>query len=270
MRRVFAVTIVLAMTMAAHGVWPAVSWADPGDIAVGGVWVFRLTRGASGLTLEQRVRLVEQRITNVLSQSELRPGDLRVEVRPAGANADIIAAGIRILTLQPADIEGTRVPVVEAANQWAARLVRGLRQALPGREVIGFMYTQPRAAAPDPGPGDLGRVIGVTWYWRGTFMNDDTRFVPADPRRYTIQFVEGGNITVLADCNRGTGSYSLNGRTLEISRLVTTRMACPAGSLDTRFLRGLGEVSSYLMREGVLVLELKLDSGTMRFSRTLP
>jgi heat shock protein HslJ len=152
------------------------------------------------------------------------------------------------------------------ANQWAGRLVGGLRRALPGREVIGFMYTEPRGAD----PVELGRVVGITWYWRRTSMNDDAQFVPNDPRRYTVQFVEGGRLAVLADCNRGTGTYTLEGRTIEISRLATTRMACPAGSLDARFLGGLNEVSSYSVQAGILLLELKHHSGTMRFSRTLP
>jgi heat shock protein HslJ len=266
MRYAIAIVIITVAGLAAQALWPGPSRADTGDISVGGIWVFRLTQGAGGLTLEQRVRLVEQRITDVLSQTELRRGDLRVEVRPSGATADIVAAGIRILTLTPADAAGTGVPVVGVANQWAARLVEGLRRALPGREVIGFMYTQPRGTD----PGELSRVVGTTWYWRRTSMNDDAQFVPADPRRYTIQFLEGGRIAVLADCNRGTGTYVLEGRTIEISRLAMTRAACASGSLDSRFLAGLAQAASYSVREGILVLELRVDSGTMRFSRTLP
>jgi heat shock protein HslJ len=266
MRLLAGVFVLTLSVVSAHGTWPRAAHAETGDISVGGVWVCRLTQGAGGLTLEERVRLVEQRITDVLSQTQLRSGNLRVEVRPAGATAEIVAAGIRILTVTPEDVAGTRVPVIEVANQWAGRLVQGLRRALPGREVIGFMYTEPRGAD----PSELGRVVGGTWYWRRTLMNDDSQFVPNDPRRYTIEFFEGGRVAILADCNRGNGAYALRGSTIEISGLTTTRMACPPGSLEARFLAGLHEAAGYSVREGVLLLELRNHSGTMRFSRVLP
>jgi len=119
-------------------------------------------------------------------------------------------------------------------------------------------------------PDQAGRLIGVTWYWLGTLMNDGARFDPADPRRYTVQFTSDGHVAVRADCNRGAGTYTVSGQRITISPLAVTRAACPPGSLDQRFLTNLGQAVIFSMRGDVLLLDLKFDSGTMRFSRHLP
>jgi len=253
---------VLALVAA---IWPSAALADTGDISVGGVWVCRLTRGASGLSLEQRVLQVERRITEVLSLADVRRRDLTVEVEPAGAAANIVAADILIMTVTPADAAGTGVSAREMANQWAARLVQGLRRALPGREIVGVMYTQPRGTD----PREAGRVVGITWYWRRTLMNDGAVLQPEDPSRYTVRFGNDGRVSAVADCNRGTGAYRIRGQMIVISQMAMTKMACPPGSLDSRFLSQLGEAAVYSVRAGILLIDLKIDSGTMRFSQVL-
>ena len=260
-----AILMVVGVLALAQGFWPNAAFADTGDISVGGVWVCRLTRGARGLSLEERVRQVERRVTEVLSLADMRRRDLTVEVEPAGAAANIVAAGIVIMTVTPADAAGTGVPAREMANQWGGRLVQGLRRALPGRDVVGVMYTQPQGSD----PREAGRVVGITWYWRRTLMNDGAAFQPEDPSRYTVQFGSDGRVTAQADCNRGTGAYRIRGQTIVISSLAMTKMACPPGSLDGRFLAHLGEAAVYSVRAGILLIDLKIDSGTMRFSQLL-
>ncbi len=259
------IVIVAASLVAFHIVLPGPAAADIGDISVGGVWVCRLTQGAPGLTLEQRVRQINQRVTDVLSLPELRRRQIPVEVRAIGDTAAIVAADITIMTVTPADAAGTGVPVYEVANQWSARLAQGLRRALPGREVIARMYAQPSG----PRSSDSERLVGRTWYWQGTQMNDDSRFVPNDPRRYTVLFSRDSRVAVRADCNRGTGTYMLRGRTLTIPPFALTRAACPPGSLERRFVTQLNNIDSFFWRGDVLYLQIKVDSGTMRFTEVL-
>jgi hypothetical protein len=47
---------------------------------------------------------------------------------------------------------------------------------------------------------------------------------------------------------------------------ATTKAGCPPGSKDAEFLRELVEVGSYMQSNGDLVLLLKTESGSMRFS----
>ena len=99
-------------------------------------------------------------------------------------------------------------------------------------------------------------------------MNNDSRIKPDAPERYTLEFQPGGMVTVRADCNRGSGSYLLNGGALTFGPIAMTRAMCPPGSKDTEFLRGLAAVSGQLFRGNDLVLTLKFDSGSMIFTTT--
>lgn len=112
--------------------------ADTGDISVGGVWVCRITKGAGGLTAEQRAALINRRITEVISLPGIRRGPIAVEIRPAGQSAAIVVAGMTVFTVMPADAEGTNVTTVELARQWARRLIEGLRRAVPGATFRGL------------------------------------------------------------------------------------------------------------------------------------
>jgi len=122
--------------------------------------------------------------------------------------------------------------------------------------------------APPPPMAAAGDAVltGTLWSWQGTLMNDDTRFVPDAPDRYTLLFEPGGKVSVRADCNRGSGTYTLDGTALAIGPIALTRMMCAPGSRDAEFLKGLPEVSGHLFRGNDLVLTLKFDSGSMRFT----
>ncbi len=112
--------------------------AEIGDISVGGVWVCRITRGAGGLSLEQRVVQIERQITEVLSLPGIDRLTITVSVRPFGPSAAIVVADFTIITVTPEDAAGTNVTTMELARQWAQRLVAGLRRALPSTTFHGF------------------------------------------------------------------------------------------------------------------------------------
>ncbi|MCA1574605.1 MAG: META domain-containing protein [Acidobacteria bacterium] len=70
---------------------------------------------------------------------------------------------------------------------------------------------------------------------------------------------------ILADCNRGNGTYKLDGQSLRFSGFASTRMACAPGSLDSRFLQSLDAARIYKMEGDALYVDLFADSGTMKF-----
>lgn len=118
----------------------------------------------------------------------------------------------------------------------------------------------PLAAMADPS------LVGTLWTWQGTLMSDDRRIVPDAPERYTLEFQADGKAAIRADCNRGATSFTLSGNALTFGPIATTRAMCPPGSRDADFLKGLQEVSRHLFRGDDLVLTLKFDSGSMRFT----
>ena len=65
--------------------------------------------------------------------------------------------------------------------------------------------------------------------------------------------------------NNGGGNYQISAGKLSFGPLMSTRMACPPGSLDATYTRDLQRVVSFFVQDGDLYLELPVDSGTMRF-----
>jgi len=108
-------------------------------------------------------------------------------------------------------------------------------------------------------------AIGV-WHWETT-VTPVERIGTANPERYTLELQPGGVALVRADCNRGRGSYEISEGRIKLGPIATTRMACPTGSLDSRYLKDLQRATTFFVEDGRLFLELPVDSGTMRFAR---
>ena len=106
----------------------------------------------------------------------------------------------------------------------------------------------------------------TTWRWQGTLLPNGNSIVPDTPANYTLDFQPGGRISVRADCNRGSGSYLLNGAKLTFGPLALTKMLCPQGSRDREFLSALATTTAQSFESDDLVLTLAGNGGTMRFS----
>jgi heat shock protein HslJ len=122
--------------------------------------------------------------------------------------------------------------------------------------------------APPPPMAAAGDALltETLWSWKETVMSGNKSITPDAPDRYTLLFQPGGKVSVRADCNRGSASYTLNGGSLSFGPIALTRAMCPSGSKDTEFLAGLAAVSGQLFRGNELTLALKDGSGTMVFT----
>lgn len=125
-----------------------------------------------------------------------------------------------------------------------------------------------RAAAPvtdeDKRSSTSQIILDRTWQWVSTVTPVNKIEVP-DPERYTIFLGADGNARIRFDCNRGGGDYTISTGKLSFGPLISTRMACPADTLDVTFMRDLQRVVSFFVADGLLYLELPMDSGTMKF-----
>ena len=108
-------------------------------------------------------------------------------------------------------------------------------------------------------------ITGKLWQWEET-VTPVEKIVSPSPGNYTLQLQADGRASVRFDCNRGGGSFRISepGR-IAFGPLATTMMACPPGSQAHRFGKDLGQVGSFFVENGMLYLELPVDSGTMRF-----
>ena len=118
----------------------------------------------------------------------------------------------------------------------------------------------PKPAAP-PAP-----LIGTNWKWEGT-TTPAAKIVAGNPDRYTLRLSSDGMAAVRADCNRGIGSYEAQGKQISFGAIATTRAKCPPDSQADGFVKSLQAASSYVIDGDRLFIDLKSDSGTMKFTR---
>ncbi len=117
------------------------------------------------------------------------------------------------------------------------------------------------------GEADPARMtLGMkTWNWISTKYNNDTEVKPIIVGRFTIAFKNDKTFSVTTDCNSMGGKYAVDKNAISFTEIFTTEMYCE-GSQDSDFSKMLGEVQSYLFTsKGELILELKLDTGSMIF-----
>jgi heat shock protein HslJ len=71
-------------------------------------------------------------------------------------------------------------------------------------------------------------------------------------------------MTIRADCNSGTGSYTVDGGNISIKVLAMTQATCSANSLSGQFLQALTQATTYLQTNDTLTLSIP-PKGELRF-----
>lgn len=80
-----------------------------------------------------------------------------------------------------------------------------------------------------------------------------------------MEFRDGGQLSVKADCNACSGSYLLpGGDALQIGRMAGTQAFCGAGSHDAAFLARLTSTRAHGVEHEVLSL---YSDGVLRLTR---
>jgi heat shock protein HslJ len=115
-----------------------------------------------------------------------------------------------------------------------------------------------------PDPED---ITGEVWKWHQTLYNNDQKSVPPDPSYYTVIFNPDGTLNIRADCNRGGGTFSTEGKRISIEVTHTTRAMCPPESLEQTFIKDLNASNIFFFSDGNLYIDLKYHKGTMKLGR---
>lgn len=140
-------------------------------------------------------------------------------------------------------------PTRQAVHQF---VLRNNRLVIMAEEVIG--RTHPR-------------LISSEWKWQQSIYNNDTKAMPPSPGNYTLKLLPDGKVSIRADCNLGGGVYKLEEERISIQITHTTRAACPPESLEQTYIRDLNGAVIYSLKADVLYIDLKYDTGTMKFIR---
>lgn len=121
------------------------------------------------------------------------------------------------------------------------------------------------ATAPAAGAG----LTGTTWKWV-RFVDASSASEIATPDKYTIQFSADGKITVVADCNKASGTYKIEGSRLIMMLNSVTWAACPAGSLSDKFVKNFALTTLYFLDGDNLFVQLLGDGGILKFAKGVP
>ncbi len=108
-------------------------------------------------------------------------------------------------------------------------------------------------------------LVDTEWKWQQKIYNNDRKAVPPSPENYTLKLLPDGKVSIRADCNLGGGVYTLRGNEISIEITHTTRAACPPESLEQSYIRDLNAAVIYFMKGDFLYIDLKYDTGTMKF-----
>jgi len=127
----------------------------------------------------------------------------------------------------------------------------------------------PRAGAQTP-PGRTDTLpealVGTEWRLIEFRSSDDGIGTqrPADASRYTMSLQGDGTVSMRLDCNQASGTWTATviGGSFGFGPLRMTRVACQQPSLDGQIARHAEFVSSFLLRAGILFLNLMADGGT--------
>jgi len=117
------------------------------------------------------------------------------------------------------------------------------------------------------GMPDPENITGEVWKWHQTLYNNDQKSVPPDPSHYTVTFNPDRTLNIRADCNRGGGTFSTEGKRISIEVTHTTRAMCPPESLEQTFIKDLDASNIFFFSDGNLYIDLKYHKGTMKLSR---
>jgi heat shock protein HslJ len=118
-------------------------------------------------------------------------------------------------------------------------------------------------------PGADTPLAGTSWRLvEIQSMDDATGTVrPEDLSRFTMQLNEDGSVSMVLDCNRANGTWTVepsadesNGR-FEFGPLATTKALCPPPNLDERIAAQAQYIRGYLLKDGRLYLSLMADGG---------
>lgn len=109
-------------------------------------------------------------------------------------------------------------------------------------------------------------ILDTVWQWTNFTDPASGPQEINDPSRYQMQLATDGTIQIQADCNNGSGSYSVDGQSITIVLGPMTRAACPDDSVADDFINNLGAAALWFTQDGDLFFDLKFDSGTMRFA----
>ena len=104
-----------------------------------------------------------------------------------------------------------------------------------------------------------------SWQLVAIHSFNDSEFKPAEPENYLLRFRMENRLQIEADCNQAGATWELDGASLAITGLVTTRKLCNAPSLFNRYIMTLQQAESVTLEADTLILRSSNGVEWMEF-----
>ncbi|MCP5204957.1 MAG: META domain-containing protein [Pseudomonadales bacterium] len=122
-----------------------------------------------------------------------------------------------------------------------------------------------------PGNASASELEGTGWRLLNITSMDDTIDVPDDPSKYTLEFAAENRAAMVADCNRGAGTWSSDSPPqLTFGPIAATRALCLPPSLSEKYLAQFEWVRSFMIKGGHLFLATMADGSIIEFEPLPP
>jgi heat shock protein HslJ len=111
-------------------------------------------------------------------------------------------------------------------------------------------------------------MLDTIWEWTEIKVTDPEAWSSpiVDPPNYTVFFNEDGFSDVEADCNFIQGEYEVEGERLDFSVGAPTYYVCAPESASCTYLILMGQVDSYRLEGGKLILPFGDGAGELIFA----
>jgi len=114
-------------------------------------------------------------------------------------------------------------------------------------------------------------LAGTAWQLVKIMSMDDSVYEPRNRSLYRLEFGGDGSASVLADCNRSTGSWTAEVPSkLVFGPMASTKALCQPGSISEKFLAQFQWVRSYTVKDGHLFLATMADGSIIEFEPLPP
>jgi len=109
-------------------------------------------------------------------------------------------------------------------------------------------------------------ILNIKWQWIELIDSEPSvKLMVPSPENYNVVLYADGTFTFQADCNVGSGNYSVDGSNMELVLGPVTLAACGPESLHDEYLVYLANVVSFGLQDDVLVLVSNTGNAQLSF-----
>jgi heat shock protein HslJ len=139
----------------------------------------------------------------------------------------------------------------------------------PGANVTGNVTPVNTSVTNTTAPVNItAPFVNSTWRWIARSGSESIQ-VPS-PDRYTIAFNQNGTYAVRADCNTGSGNYTVDASKVTVMPPAMTEVYCGDASLDRKFVPALAQVTGFQTdSSGRLVLVMVNPNERLTFEKVV-